>query len=139
MTSPDDILTQHSASDPNSGRRFRDATLLEESRILQDTRQSLSDLHARLSAMESGLRELREDGREILAMREENRRHELKLQELEHWRRYAERPLEAADKLDHATRGARMAVLAIFSLATCILAVAGVLQLISHAWHRFFQ
>jgi hypothetical protein len=106
-------------AEPDSARRFREEVQRETRAEFRDQQRTLREITDRLTALETLFK--------------------LHIQELEQWRKANAGPLEAASKLDHATHGARMMVVAVFGVCTCILAVAGVLQLGHSVWRQLTQ
>jgi hypothetical protein len=107
------------SDDPISARRFREEIQRENRADFREQQKALRDCNDRLTALETLLK--------------------LHVQEMEQWRKLNSGAFEAASRLDRATTGMRMMINAVFILSTCILAVAGVLQLSRVAWQRFIQ
>ena len=106
-------------ADPDSARRFREEVQRESRADFREYQRTLRETNDRLADLETAFK--------------------LHIQEMEHWREANSAAIEMASKLDHATHGARMMVVAVFGFCTCILAVAGVLQLAQSAWRQFTQ
>jgi len=106
-------------ADPDSARRFREEVQRESRADFRDHQRTLRETNDRLTALETLLK--------------------MHIQEMEQWRKTNEGAFAAASRLDQATHGARMMVIAVFTMSTCILAVAGVLQLGYAGWRHFTQ
>jgi len=106
-------------AEPDSAQRFREEVQRENRADFREHQRTLHETNDRLTALETLLK--------------------LHIQEIEQWRKAHAGAIEAASQLDKATHGARLAVVAIFGVCTCILAVAGVLQLIASTWQKVTQ
>ncbi|TVR59432.1 MAG: hypothetical protein EA420_15985 [Candidatus Competibacteraceae bacterium] len=114
-----DYETLVNSDDPISARRFREEVHRETRAEFRENQKTLREINDRLLSLEHRLN--------------------LHANEFAYFQKTHADAIEAAEKLSNATHGARMVVLGVFGIATCILAVAGVLQLFSSTWQRFTQ
>jgi len=114
-----DYEASANSDDPISARRFREEVQRESRAEFREQQKALREINDRLLSLEHRLT--------------------LHVNDFAYFQKTRANAIEAAEKLSNATHGARMFVLGVFGIATCILAVAGVLQLFSNTWHRFTQ
>ena len=113
--SDSEIVTKTGA-DPHSLQAFREEFHREAHADFREHHRTLRETNDRLTALETLIK--------------------LHIQEMEQWRKVNEGAFAAANKLDQATHGARMMVLAVFGVSTCILAVSGVMHLSYELWRK---
>jgi hypothetical protein len=119
--------------------RFNTDSRREYLDLLHETRNSLRDLQGRIAHFDAQQKTMREEVNRlndaVLCLERIN----IQVNDLLSWRETLSEPLSVASRLAIATHGARLVMIIIFSAATSILAVAGVLQLVSGLWYRLWH